>query len=288
MRLDQHYRVITKSATNLAIRLEAALDADVVFFSGVIEPSIFDTFREYISDVKAKSKKPAIAVFLRTPGGSVETTERLVSVLRHHYNLVYFVVPDIALSAGTILCMSGDKIFMDYSSSLGPIDPQIFSDEAGRFIPALGYLDKVNEIVEKRDIKPGDVILLKSIDLGTLALFEQARELSVDLLKEWLVTYKFKDWTKHRTTNPGAAVEEDEKIARATDIAKELSNNKRWRSHGRHLNIEKLRKLGIEIDDYTNNPKLTKLIREFHELLVKFNGQENWQFFIFNGRVGIR
>ena len=27
------------------------------------------------------------------------------------------------MSAGTIWCMSADKIFMDYSSSLGPIDP---------------------------------------------------------------------------------------------------------------------------------------------------------------------
>jgi ClpP class serine protease len=48
-----------------------------------------------------------------------------VTVIRKHYKTVNFVVPDYAMSAGTIFCMSGDKIFMDYASALGPIDPQV-------------------------------------------------------------------------------------------------------------------------------------------------------------------
>ena len=47
------------------------------------------------------------------------------------------------MSAGTILCMSGDKIFMDYASILGPIDPQVPTPDTGDYVPALGYLDKV-------------------------------------------------------------------------------------------------------------------------------------------------
>lgn len=33
-------------------------------------------------------------------------------------------------------------------SVLGPIDPQVKNKE-GNFVPALGYLDKVNELIEK-------------------------------------------------------------------------------------------------------------------------------------------
>ena len=36
---------------------------------------------------------------------------------------------------------------MDYSSSLGPIDPQIWNGK--EFVPALGYLDKVDQLLAK-------------------------------------------------------------------------------------------------------------------------------------------
>jgi ClpP class serine protease len=49
-----------------------------------------------------------------------------VTVIRKHYKTVNFVVPDYAMSAGTIFCMSGDKIFMDYASALGRSIPRSF------------------------------------------------------------------------------------------------------------------------------------------------------------------
>ncbi len=48
----------------------------------------------------------------------------MVSVMRKHYKEVSFIVPSHAYSAGTVLVLSGDKIYMDYYSVLGPIDPQ--------------------------------------------------------------------------------------------------------------------------------------------------------------------
>ncbi len=67
--------------------------------------------------------------FIHTGGGVAETVERMVQIMRQHYNEIWFVVPDLAMSARTILCMSGDKIYMDYSSALGPIDPQVPNNE---------------------------------------------------------------------------------------------------------------------------------------------------------------
>ncbi|KAA6204673.1 MAG: hypothetical protein DU429_06790 [Candidatus Tokpelaia sp.] len=78
-------------------------------------------------------KSPVSPFFLTTGGGQAEAAEKFVDILRHNYGEVYFVVPVAAMSAGTILCMAGDKIYMDYSSSLGPIDPQI-PDKEGKDI----------------------------------------------------------------------------------------------------------------------------------------------------------
>lgn len=208
-----------------------------------------------------------------------------MAVLRQHYTTVNFVVPDVAMSAGTIFCMAGDKIFMDYASSLGPIDPQVPTPDTGDYVPALGYLDKVEEITNKGMLSPADVVLLKSIDLAKLALFEQARDLSVDLLKNWLVQYKFKDWTHHRTTNPGAEVSPEEKAIRAEEIARELANHKRWRSHGRNLDVSKLSELRIEIDDYSNDQELRAAIRGYNDPLTGYVDRLQLPFFLHSRHV---
>ena len=108
------------------IEIEQDFDADVIFYYGPIYPSVQRAFRDFIEQLKSEADtKDRLVVFINSPGGSAETVEKLVEIIRHHYQEVFFVVPDEAMSAGTIFCMAGDKIFMDYTSSLGPIDPQI-------------------------------------------------------------------------------------------------------------------------------------------------------------------
>lgn len=196
----------------------------------------------------------------------------MVEVTRHHFTEVFFVVPTAAMSAGTIFCMSGDKIFMDYTSSLGPIDPQV-SLENGNLVPALGYIDKVNELIDKSAngrLTDAELLMLQRLDLATLRRYEQARDLSVSLLKQWLVKYKFKDWTVHAKTHPGTPVSAAEKEARAEQIAKDLSDNNRWHSHGRMIGISTLTdSLKLRIEDYTNEADLRQNLRIYSELLAE-------------------
>lgn len=267
--------------------LETVLESDVIFYHGSIYPQFFRSFRDFVEQVRMQSEREEsrVSIILRTGGGSAETTERMVGVLRKHYNEVYFIVPDVAMSAGTILCMSGDKIFMDYASTLGPIDPQVPTPDNGDYVPGLGYLDKVQEITQKGRLSPADVVMLKSIDLAKLALVEQARDLSVDLLKKWLVEYKFKNWEEHRTTNKGKPVTKQEKEERAEQIAKDLANHKRWRSHGRNLDVEKLKELRIEIDDYSDNEKLRDAVREYNDPLTGYIDRMGMHFILHNHRI---
>jgi len=251
------------------------LNADVLFYNGPISMNCFLWLREIVEKMTTnENKKSAIAVFLTTPGGQAETAEKFVDVLRHKYDEVYFVVPVAAMSAGTILCMAGDKIYMDYSSSLGPIDPQVPDREGRGLIPALGHLDKVNELLSKaasNNINPVEYGWLMEQDLGVLRLFEEARNLSIDFLKTWLVKYKFRNWMQHRTNNPGTSVTLQEKEARAEEIAKLLSNNAHWHSHGRMIGLNVLREAcRLEIDDYGDDEELQKQIRRYNDALSDY------------------
>jgi len=262
--------------------LEDVLQSDVVCYFGQIHPGYFRSFRNFIEEVKDKSQRTedTLSVVLRTPGGSAETVERMVTVVRQHFQTVNFIVPDVAMSAGTIFCMAGDRIFMDYSSALGPIDPQVMTPDGTGYVAALGYLDKVEEITNKGTLSPADVVMLKSLDLGKLALYEQAKNLSISLLKRWLVTYKFKDWVTHQTTNPGAPVTDAERQDRADEIAKALADNKKWHSHGRALGIDRFRELRLTIDDYSNDEPLRTAIRGYNDLLTAYADRMSMPFYL--------
>lgn len=262
-----------KETLNLRLRaLERYFEADVIFYYGEIHPALEKAFRDFIEQLK-KDKEfnwDRLVVLLNTPGGSAETVEKMVSVIRFHYKEVYFVVPDYAMSAGTILCMSGDKIYMDYSSSLGPINPQVYNGK--NWVPALGYLDKVEELIQKsrnRELTEAEFMILQKIDLAELRSYEMARSLTINLLKEWLVKYKFKDWNKHNSN--GEPVLLAEKEQRAEEIANKLSNNSIWHSHGRSIGVDTLRSfLKLKIEDYSRNDDLRDLIRNYNDLICEY------------------
>ena len=130
--------------------LEKHFEADVLNYFGqfinVLDNKIFLEIVEDLAD--DENKKEKIYIILTTGGGDVHVVVKFVNVLRHHYKEVNFIVPDFAYSAGTVFCMSGDSILMDYYSVLGPIDPQVQNRE-GKLVAALGYLDKIKELLDK-------------------------------------------------------------------------------------------------------------------------------------------
>lgn len=274
--------VVKEKLKEKLVQISEELDGDVFSYFGIIADGNENQILKLIEDID--NKKERIFVILTTGGGSAIAVERYVNILRHHYQEVNFIVPDYAFSAGTIFCMSGDNIYMDYFSVLGPIDPQV-QNKDGKWVAALGYLDKINELIDKAQkntLTQAEFVILKDFDLAELKGYEQAKELTIDLLKKWLVKFKFKDWSNHQT-NPdllNQPVTVLEKEQRANEIADLLSNNNEWKSHGRPINIDTLEnKLRLKIEDYSNEP-IRPLIREYYELLSNFVNTNNIHIFV--------
>jgi len=276
---------INEISTNRLINLEKKLISDVVFFYGPIQPSIEKMFRDFLESLKKDDlNRDKLSIILNTPGGSVETVEKMFVITRHFYKEVDFIVPDYAMSAGTIFCMSGDRIYMDYSSSLGPIDPQVFN--GSHWVPALGYLDKVEEFIEKsknNQLTQAEFLMLKEQDLAMLKSYEQARDLTISLLKDWLVKYKFKNWDRHETTPKlkGTKVTIEQKKQRAEEVAKILGDNKMWHSHGRSIGLQTLRAvLKLKIEDYSEDKELSSLIRDYNDMICDYVARMNFGNFL--------
>jgi len=213
---------------------------------------MFDMLRDVTSD--------KLDFYIETPGGSGESAEEIVRCLRRMFNDITFVVSGQAKSAGTLLVLSGNEILMTESGSLGPIDAQV---QIGRYrVSAYDYLEwvkeKQKEAQEKEKLNPFDATMVAQISPGELKGVYNSLRFAEDLVVDWLPKYKFKNWDYTETR--GIPVTAEMKHDRAKEIAEELTNHGKWRTHGRSIKIKDLEEIGLKIISADNTPELADLI----------------------------
>lgn len=92
----------------------------------------------FMSCIHKMDKAKGLDLFIHTPGGDIAATESLVHYLREMFgNDIRAVVPQIAMSAGTMIACSCNSILMGKHSSIGPVDPQFNG------IPAIGVIEEI-------------------------------------------------------------------------------------------------------------------------------------------------
>ena len=230
---------------------------------------------------KVVVEQEALLVLLETTGGLITVAERMARIFRHHYRRVDFLVPTYAMSAGTVLVMAGDDIYMDYASTLGPIDPQIRS--RGGLVPALGYLEQYKRLVQKSaegKLTAAEMaILIENFDQAELYQYEHEEKLSIALLEQWLVRYKFKNWRV--TTTSKTPVTKSMRVKRATEIGEKLNNTELWHSHSRGIPMEVLRRdLKLLINDFGSNPTLVGPVHDYFRLLSDYRMRRGHEAFV--------
>ena len=99
-------------------------DINKVRTRGIDVSLIQDDFYN-VQDILRESNEDKIDFYIETPGGSGEAAEEIAKFLRKKFNEVNFIIAGEAKSAGTILALSGDNIYMTDTGSLGPIDAQV-------------------------------------------------------------------------------------------------------------------------------------------------------------------
>ncbi|MFH1787936.1 MAG: Clp protease ClpP [Candidatus Altiarchaeota archaeon] len=221
----------------------------------------------HIEDQLNNLKGKSIDVILETTGGSGEVAEDIVRLLRGKYDDVAFIIPGMAKSAGTIMVMSGNDILMGPSSSLGPIDAQLFWQ--GKQFSAEAFLEGLNKIKEETDkdkaLNRAYIPILQNISPGDIQHARNALNFAEKLVTEWLAVYKFKEWEKHSST--GKEVTRTEREKRANQVARELCNHGRWLTHARSIKIEDLERMRVKITDFSKEPELSDAIIRYYTLM---------------------
>lgn len=263
------------------LAIEQLRDEDMMAILGPIQLGVDTAVRIALESLPNRRK--GLLVVLDTPGGHVEVVARIVTTMRHLYagGTVSFVVPNRAMSAGTVLAMSGDSILMDYFSCLGPIDPQVKKGDT--WVPALSYLRQFEALIDKSrngTLTAAELALLKQLNIAELHQIQLQAQLSLDLIKRWLVQYKFKDWNVTETRK--VPVTQQMKEDRAADIARNLNQHDRWHSHGRGLGMDVLTspEINLKIDDYSADKNFHGLVWNYFTCLSDYAVRQQLPVFV--------
>lgn len=221
--------------------------------------------------LRGVSEKKRVDMYVETHGGRGETVEDIANFLHSRFEEVFFVVAGEAKSAGTILVLSGDDILMTETGSLGPIDAQI---KIGRSpVSAYDYMEWVKKRREEAEatgkLNPFDATMVAQISPGELTGVEHALKFAEEIVVNWLVKYKFKNWNITRTRRE--PVTDDKKKQRAREIAKALLDHRRWRSHGRSIKINALNEIGLEIIKIDDNLELSEIVYRIQTICKLFS-----------------
>lgn len=198
-------------------------------------------------------RQKGLDLFLHTPGGSIAAAESLVDYLQRMFgNDIRAVVPQIAMSAGTMIACSCKSIVMGTHSNLGPIDPQING------VPAQGVLDEVERAYKEITADPSRMSIWQFV-LGkyTPAYIGQCQQ-AVDWSRD------FVEAQLKRNMFLGDA-DADKKSA---DIAADLSNYFKNKAHNRHLHIDACKKIGLKIEDLEKDKPLQDLVLTVHHCFM--------------------
>ena len=111
-----------------------------------------------MSVIHKLDRSKGLDLILHTPGGEVAATESLVDYLKQMFNSDFEVfVPQIAMSAGTMIACASKCIHMGKQSNLGPIDPQIGG------LPASAILDEFDKAAQEIKEQPEKIPLWQII-----------------------------------------------------------------------------------------------------------------------------
>jgi len=136
------------------------------------------------------NRSEGLDLILHTPGGDLAATQSIVDYLRQMFGKdIRAIVPQIAMSAGTMLACSCKVILMSKHSNLGPIDPHLSG------VPAAGVIKEFQRAcreVKKDSTKIGIwQTIIGQYRPTFLSRCENAIKWSNDFVQEQLATVMF-------------------------------------------------------------------------------------------------
>lgn len=182
-------------------------------------------------------RSKGLDLILHTPGGNIAATESLVYYLKKLFGTdIRVFIPQIAMSAGTMIALASQAIIMGKQSNLGPIDPQYGG------MSCAAVLEEFETALADVKNEPSSVNVWSNIIRKYHPTFigdcKKAIVWSEEIVKQWLIENMF-----HTSSDPNLD---------ADRVVAYLSSHNNTYSHARHIHIDDLKKMGVNVIELEN------------------------------------
>ncbi len=213
----------------------------------------------FMATIHQLDRSQGLDLVLHTPGGDLAATESLVDYLRQMFGTdIRAFVPQLAMSAGTMIALACKEIVMGRHSNLGPIDPQI-----GPF-PAHGILEEFKRAQDaiasaKTPAEQASRIatwqpIIAKYSPSLIGECSNAVDWSSSIVTEWLKT--------------GMFAGDADADTKANRIVAELSSHEQTKTHARHIHLERLQELGVKVTRLEDDQALQDAVLTVHHACV--------------------
>lgn len=237
----------------------------IVYYSGWLQkPQLYEQQAEpftvndqdksgFMTTIHGMDRERGLDLILHTPGGDLAATESLVSYLRAMFKTdMRAIVPQLAMSAGTMIACACSEIIMGLHSSLGPIDPQIGG------VPAHGIVEEFKKAAEEIKTDPAKIPVWQPIIAKyhptLIGESQNAIKLAHDVVHDWLKTGMFAG-----TQRPGPT-------ARANRVMKDLASHDLTLTHSRHIGYHHADAIGLNVTALEADDGLQDAVLTVHHL----------------------
>lgn len=235
---------------NVIVYYSGWLEKEFLVQQGLTGAEVNDSDKNgFMSTIHKLDRSLGLDLLLHTPGGNVAATESLVHYLRQMFGTdIRVIVPQLAMSAGTMIALSSDRILMGKHSSLGPIDPQLGG------MPAHGIVEEFNSAMKAVNEDPATVAIWQPIIAKypptIIGEAQKAITWSQAMVTDWLETGMFRN--------------EPDPAAAAKRVVDELGSHELTLSHDRHIHADRALELGVKIEMLEDDPALQDAVLSVH------------------------
>jgi ClpP class serine protease len=210
----------------------------IAYYSGFLsKPQIMSGIQDedkngFMMAVHGLDRSKGLDLILHAPGGEIAATHSLVDYLHKMFHSdIRAIVPQIAMSAGTMIACCCKEILMANHSNLGPIDPQL------RGVPAYGVLKEFRQACREIKKDQTKVLAWQSIIGQYRPTFLSQCQNAIKLSNEFVTT-------QLRTVMFLGKQDADQA---AKLIVKSLTDYSGNKAHDRHIHFEECRKIGLNV-----------------------------------------
>jgi ATP-dependent protease ClpP protease subunit len=195
-------------------------------------------------------KSKGLDLILHTPGGDLAATESLVTYLKKIFgNDIRAIVPQLSMSAGTVIALSCKEIIMGKQSSLGPIDPQMGG------MPCEAVIAEFERARAEIIANTSNAYLWELILSKYYPTFLNSCQNAIDMANQLT-----KQWLKENMCEGDAK--------KSKRICEHFSSHTKSKTHARHLSIDTCKSIGVKIVDLEANQDLQDAVLTTHHAFM--------------------